>query len=146
MNIIIIDYNIIRQRCNVVKIINNRFKTKFMHTCNPTNFISVESLLSLKYQNLDLDLKLLFIHQNCHLLKEVTQLLVRDHQLLSLPFDKSLIFDEGFFAYTSVVGGEHKFCIGTNTSRWFGAKAQLVCLIINRWCCTKPLFGIRKSS
>jgi len=32
---------------------------------------------------------------------------------------------EGRFAFTSQIGGEHKICFQTNTSRWFGAKQKL---------------------
>ncbi len=33
---------------------------------------------------------------------------------------------EGRFAFTSQIGGEHKICLQTNSSKWFGAKAQIV--------------------
>jgi len=32
---------------------------------------------------------------------------------------------DGRFAFTSQLGGEHKICIQTNTSRWFGAKQKV---------------------
>jgi len=32
---------------------------------------------------------------------------------------------EGRFAFTSQLGGEHKICFQTNTSKWFGAKQKI---------------------
>jgi hypothetical protein len=35
--------------------------------------------------------------------------------------------DEGRYAFTAQVGGEHKICLQTNTGRWFAQGAEFVC-------------------
>jgi hypothetical protein len=35
--------------------------------------------------------------------------------------------DEGRYAFTAQVGGEHKICLQTNTGKWFAQGAEFVC-------------------